>query len=84
METPEYIEGIPTGKKRVKERFELIKSYYEDGTQRKNGYKNMILLYYQFENEQINYMNFTVKLTIGVNASQKHIQYSVNKVEVTK
>ena len=156
METPEYIEGIPTGKKRVKERFELIKSYYENlwkdlqretgsnyihnkflnadvyivknesdkktsrealhnwkstyavkhlkevvenassieglplfssikaGAQRKNGYKNMILLYYQFENEQIDYMNFTVKLTIGVSASQKHIQYSVNKVEVTK
>lgn len=30
METPEYIEGIPTEKKRVKERFELIKSYYEN------------------------------------------------------
>ena len=153
METPEYIEGIPTEKKRVKERFELIKSYYEnlwrdlqrvtgsnyihniflnadvyivknesdkktsrealhnwkstyavkhlrevvenassieglplfssikDGVQKKNGYKNMILLYYQFKNEQIDYLNFTVKLTIGVSASQKHIQYSVNKVE---
>ncbi len=44
----------------------------------------MILLYYQFENEQFDYMNFTAKLTIGVTASQKHIQYSVNKVEVTK
>ena len=156
METPEYIEGIPTEKKRVKERFELIKSYYEnlwrdlqrvtgsnyihniflnadvyivknesdkktsrealhnwkstyavkhlrevvknassieglplfssikDGVQKKNGYKNMILLYYQFKNEQIDYLNFTVKLTIGVTASQKHIQYSVNKVEVAK
>ena len=30
MEIPEYIEGIPTEKKRVKERFELIKSYYEN------------------------------------------------------
>ena len=29
METPEFIEGIPTEKKKVKERFELIKSYYE-------------------------------------------------------
>ena len=29
METPEYVEGIPTEKKRVKERFDLIKSYYE-------------------------------------------------------
>ncbi len=156
METPEYIEGIPTEKKRVKERFELIKSYYEnlwrdlqrvtgsnyihniflnadvyivknesdkktsrealhnwkstyavkhlrevvenassieglplfssikDGVQKKNGYKNMILLYYQFKNEQIDYLNFTVKLTIGVTVSQKHIQYSVNKVEAAK
>ena len=156
METPEYIDGIPTEKKKVKERFELIKSYYENlwkdlqretgsnyihnkflnadvyivknesdkktarealhnwkstyavkhlkevvenassieglplfssikaGAQRKNGYKNMILLYYQFENEQFDYMNFTAKLTIGVTASQKHIQYSINKVEVTK
>ena len=156
MQIPEYIEGIPTEKKRVRERFELIKSYYEnlwkdlqrvtgsnyihnkflnadvyivknesdkktsrealhnwkstyavkhlrevvenaspieglplfssikDGVQKKNGYKNMILLYYQFKNEQIDYLNFTVKLTIGVTASQKHIQYSVNKVEVAK
>ena len=44
----------------------------------------MILLYYQFKNEQIDYLNFTVKLTIGVTASQKHIQYSVNKVEAAK
>ena len=29
METPEYVEGIPTEKKKVKERFDLIKSYYE-------------------------------------------------------
>ena len=29
METPEFIEGIPTEKKKVKERFELIRSYYE-------------------------------------------------------
>ena len=27
-------------------------------------------------------MNFTVKLTIGVNVEGKYIQYSVNKVEV--
>ena len=28
-DVPEHIEGIPTDKKKVKERFELIKSYYE-------------------------------------------------------
>ena len=53
------------------------------GVQKKNGYKNMILLYYTFENEENAYLNFTAKLTIGVTASQKHIQYSVNKVEVS-
>ena len=153
-EIPEYIEGIPTEKKKVKERFDLIKSYYEklwkdlqrktgsnsihnkflnadvyivrnesdkktarealhnwkstyavkhleqvvenagplegmplfasvkDGAQKKNGYKNMILLYYKFEDEQREFLNFVVKLTIGVTATNKHIQYSVNKVEV--
>lgn len=154
-DVPEHIEGIPTDKKKVKERFELIKSYYEklwkdlqresgcntihnrfldadvyivknesdkktarealhnwkstyavkhlrkvveeaqplegmplfasvkEGVQKKNGYKNMILLYYAFENKENAYLNFTAKLTIGVTASQKHIQYSVNKVEVS-
>ena len=154
METPEFIEGIPTEKKKVKERFELIRSYYEklwkdlqrnsgsncihnkfldadiyivknesdkktarealhnwkstyavkhlkqvvenassmEGmplfssiksvVQKKNGYKNMILLYYKFENKEKTYLNFVVKLTIGVTASDKHIQYCVNKVEV--
>ncbi len=154
METPEYVEGIPTEKKRVKERFDLIKSYNEnlwkslqretgsnyihnifldanvyivknesdkktarealhnwkstyavkhlkqvvenvspldgmplfssikEGTQKKNGYKNMILLYYKFDDEQLPYLNFIAKLTIGVTAENKHIQYSVNKVEV--
>ena len=42
----------------------------------------MILLYYKFEDKQKPYLNFTAKLTIGVTASNKHIQYCVNKVEV--
>ena len=155
METiPEKIEGIPTAKHSVKERFELVLSYYEklwkdlqregkrnsihnkflgaevfiiknesdkktareamhnwkstyatkhlrdivenahpiDGlplfssikgsTQKKNGYKNMVLLYYVFENKEFPYLNFVAKLTIGVTLLQKHIQYSVNKIEV--
>lgn len=157
METlPEKIDGIPTEKHNVKERFELILSYYEKlwkdlqregkgnsirnkfldaevfivknesdkktareamhnwkstyavkhlreivenaqpidglplfssikgGTQKKNGYKNMVLLYYVFENKEFPYLNFLAKLTIGVTASLKHIQYSVNKIEVPK
>ena len=42
----------------------------------------MILLYYKFEDKEKPYLNFVVKLTIGVTASDKHIQYSVKKVEV--
>ena len=52
------------------------------GVQKKNGYKNMAILYYTFKNNEWSYLNFTVKLTIGVTASQKHIQYSVNKIEI--
>ena len=154
METPEYIEGIPTEKKRSKERFTLIMGYYEtlwkqlqrkglpnavknnflnadiyivrnesdkktarealhnwkstyavkhlrtvieeakplegqplfvsrkEGEQKRNGYKNMILLYHHFVNEEKDYLDFVVKLTIGVMTGGKHVQYCVNKIEV--
>ena len=152
---PEYIEGIPTNRRKLEERYRLIQSYYENlwkalqrefdsnfihnafldadvyivknesdkktvheaaynwkstyavkhlrkvveeahpidgkplfasvkgGVQKKNGYKNMILLYYTFENDEVPYLNFTAKLTIGVTASMKHIQYSINKIEAS-
>ena len=70
VENASSMEGMPL--------FSSIKSV----VQKKNGYKNMILLYYKFENEEKTYLNFVVKLTIGVTASDKHIQYCVNKVEV--
>ena len=151
---PEYIEGIPTAKKRSTERFELIMNYYKtlwkklqregransikneflnadifivekesdkktarealhnwkstyavkhldvviekakpakgypmfasrkEGEQKRNGYKNMILLYYNFMSEEKEYLNFRVKLTIGVLTGGKHVQYCVNKIEV--
>ena len=154
MEIPKYIEGIPTEKKRGKERFVLIMNYYDqlwkllqrecnsnyirnkflnadifivknesdkktarealhnwkstyavkhlkrvveeakpmeglpmfvsrkEGEQKRNGYKNMILLYYDFSDNEIDYMNFRVKLTIGVMTGGKHVQYCVNKIEV--
>ena len=65
---PEFIEGIPTDKHCVKERFKLIVKHLrvvvenarptdglplfssvKSGVQRKNGYKNIIILYYTFE-----------------------------------
>jgi hypothetical protein len=154
MEIPEYIEGIPTEKKRSKERFALIMDYYEhlwkqlqrecnsnhirnkflnadvflvknesdkktarealhnwkstyavkhlkevveeakpmanlpmfvsrkEGEQKRNGYKNMILLYHDFQDDEKEYLNFRIKLTIGVMTGGKHVQYCVNKIEV--
>lgn len=51
-------------------------------TQKKNGYKGVVLLYYSFTNDNLDYMNFTVKLTIGVKDDGKHIQYCVNKINI--
>jgi len=154
METPEYIEGIPTDKKKSRERRSLIENYYEqlwkelqrengtngifnpflgvvvivkkgesdkktinrasadwkstyavkhlkqvitsahgkddepiyvepkDGTQKKNGYKNIAILYHEFVHPEIEYLNFTVKLTIGIKSNGTHVQYCVNKIEV--
>ena len=50
-------------------------------TQGKNGYKKLIILYHQFTSPK-RYLNFTVKLTIGIKADEQHIQYSVCKVNV--
>ena len=52
------------------------------GTQKKNGYKNIAVLYYDFVDKQIDYLNFTIKLTIGIKSNGNHVQYCVNKVEV--
>ena len=103
METPEFIEGIPTEKKKVKERFELIRSYYEKlwkDLQRNSGSncihnKFLDANIYIVKNEsdkktarealhnwKSTYAVKHLKLTIGVTASDKHIQYCVNKVEV--
>ena len=54
----------------------------KEGEQKKKGYKHMILLYYDFKNQESDHLNFKVKLTIGVTTNGKHIQYCVNKIEV--
>ena len=53
----------------------------KEGDQKRNGYKIMILLFYDFRDNEKPYLNFTVKLTVGVKASGKHVQYCVNKVD---
>ena len=52
------------------------------GTQTKFRYKNIAILYYDFIDNEIAYLNFKVKLTIGIKASNKHVQYCVNKIDV--
>lgn len=53
-------------------------------TQKANGYKNIVVLYYQFTDEERPYLNFTAKLTIGIKADDKHVQYCVNKIELAQ
>ena len=47
-------------------------------------YVNMAVLYYEFVSEECDYLNFTVKLTLGIKNDGRHVQYSVNKVDVLK
>lgn len=56
----------------------------KEGTQTKNRYKNIAILFYDFTNPKVDYLHFKVKLTIGIRSDNKHIQYCVNKIEVKK
>jgi len=51
------------------------------GNQKAHKYTNMAVLYYKFVDEKKWYMNFTVRLVLGVKSDGRHIQYSVNKVD---
>lgn len=51
-------------------------------TQKANGYKNIVVLYHRFINQEHPYLNFVAKLTIGIKADGKHVQYCVNKIEL--
>ena len=52
-------------------------------TQKANGYKNIVVLHHHFSDDQNPLLNFTAKLTIGIKADNKHVQYCINKVEVS-
>lgn len=54
----------------------------KEGTQTENRYKNIAVLYYDFVHSNVDYLNFKVKLTIGIRSDNKHVQYCVNKIEV--
>jgi len=61
-----------------------IYSLPKTGKQKSFKYVNMAILFYEFENEEYDYLNFTVKLTLGIKNDGRHIQYSVNKIDVVK
>jgi len=54
----------------------------ETGKQKEHNYVNMAVLYYTFEDADKWYLNFTVRLILGIKNDGTHIQYSVNKVTV--
>jgi len=54
----------------------------DSATQKKNGYKQVMLLYYHFTNIETPLLDFWVRLTIGIKTDGKHIQYAVNKVDI--
>jgi hypothetical protein len=56
----------------------------ESGKQKEHNYANMAVLYYQFEHTEKWYLNFTVKLILGIKNDGTHIQYSVSKIETIK
>ena len=51
------------------------------GNQKAHKYVNMAILYYTFVDAERWYMNFMVRLTLGIKSDGRHIQYSVNKVD---
>ena len=51
------------------------------GNQKAHKYVNIAVLYHTFVDVERWYMNFTVRLMLGVKSDGRHIQYSVNKVD---
>ncbi|GHT57116.1 hypothetical protein FACS18945_0600 [Bacteroidia bacterium] len=52
------------------------------GKQKEFNYVNLAVLFYEFKNEELPYMNFTVKLTLEIKNDGRHIQYSISKIDV--
>ena len=52
------------------------------GKQKEFRYVNMATLYYYFRSSDYKYLNFTIKLVMGIKNDGRHIQYSVNKIEM--
>jgi hypothetical protein len=42
----------------------------------------MAILYYEFVDAEKEYLNFTVKLMLGIKNTGMHVQYSITKIDV--
>ena len=60
----------------------IYKTPKNTGKQKEFNYVNLATLFYEFKSKELDYMNFTVKLTLGIKNDGRHIQYSISKVEV--
>jgi len=60
----------------------IYKTPKNTGKQKEFNYVNLATLFYEFKCEKLDYMNFTVKLTLGIKNDGRHIQYSISKIEV--
>ena len=52
------------------------------GKQKDFKYVNMATLYYTFHSSEYKHLNFTIKLVMGIKSDGRHVQYSVNKIEL--
>jgi len=52
------------------------------GKQKDFKYVNMATLYYAFHSSEYEHLNFTIKLVMGIKSDGRHVQYSVNKIEL--
>ena len=52
------------------------------GKQKDFGYVNIATLYYECRSDDRDYMNFRIKLVLGIKSEGRHVQYSVNKIEI--
>ena len=69
-------------KARAKESVPIYTVAKPTGKQKNLEYVNVATLYYEFVDSEKWYLNFTVKLVLGVKNNGKHVQYSVTKIDV--
>jgi len=69
-------------KAKAKEGLPIYTPAKQAGNQKKFQYVNMATLYYEFVDAEKEYLNFTVKLILGIKNNGNYIQYSLTKIDV--